>query len=319
MTGYPYRQTDKAGNQPPDPQEYPLWIDVNTAVNNGLGGHFHVSYNPDNMNFLKVAVGRIDNVDGSVIDSAGQDLAVGAAPSGNPRHDLVYIDITTGVAAIAVGAEAGTPVDPVLARDQWRAARLRRVVGKATVDAADIDDLRSLTFGAGGGYDLLESYDVPSPVAIVDFTVGFDDLDYAEHLIVGRGLLGDNAAGVLIGRARVAGTWQVGTDYEWTIQRVTVGSGIAANQTGGANVTAMQFAQDPLPTAGAEQTITRIWITGSPEASAHTEAWSQTVTPSFRHTAWSRLQLAAAVDGFRLRSSVGNLIAGSLYHYGLRG
>lgn len=182
-TLWQYIQTDKAGNVPSDPQDYPLQIDKNTQVLHGLAGHFATYSNeaaPDLT--VKVAAGAISLADGTQLVKGIQSLGPLVAPTTNPRHDIVYIDLTTGNAAVATGAEAGAPVDPVLANDQWASARIVWSVAMPTINPVDLQDMRGITRGGGGGWKFVSETEWASGASIIVPLDGDSDQDYRIRL-----------------------------------------------------------------------------------------------------------------------------------------
>ena len=74
------------------------------------------------------------------------------APSANPRRDLIAIDMTTGSASVITGAEAASPVDPVITTGNFAVARIRTTVGMTQItNVVNIDDLRPMMNIPAGG------------------------------------------------------------------------------------------------------------------------------------------------------------------------
>lgn len=74
------------------------------------------------------------------------------APSANPRRDLIAIDMTTGSASVITGAEAASPVDPVITAGRFVVARVRTTVGMTQItNVVNIDDLRPMMNIPAGG------------------------------------------------------------------------------------------------------------------------------------------------------------------------
>lgn len=102
------------------------------------------------------------------LEVAQQSTSTLSSPSGNPRHDVVYIDNATGAVGVATGAEAVSPTDPAIPAGKTAVARVRLTVGMTEITNADIDDLR-----VGGsapeftGPDVSDSPQLPGTAGIV--------------------------------------------------------------------------------------------------------------------------------------------------------
>src|SRR5690606_34078707 len=92
--------------------EYPLNIDAALAVSAEVAHQFapHPTEPPSMQ--VRVAPGRKQLPDGTLIEKPAQTSGVIAAPAANPRHDLVVIDNATANLEIIEGAEAADPADP---------------------------------------------------------------------------------------------------------------------------------------------------------------------------------------------------------------
>lgn len=75
---------------------------------------------------------------------AAQTSALMVAPTTNPRRDIVYVDILTGVDGTETGAEAASPSDPVLTAGKLPVARVNLTVGMTEITTSNIDDIREL-------------------------------------------------------------------------------------------------------------------------------------------------------------------------------
>lgn len=96
-------------------------------------------------------------VDAGVIPASGalptevaaQITGAIAAPTTNPRKDIVYIDATTGVVGVATGTEAASPSDPAVPAAKLAVARINCTVGMTAIANSALDDLRNLGYVGG--------------------------------------------------------------------------------------------------------------------------------------------------------------------------
>ena len=143
--------------------EYPLAIDAAVAVLAELAGQFAVAAQDTPNLTVAMRAGRVYKGDRTIVAQAAQNSAALTAPTVNPRNDIVYIDATTGVGGVVVGAEAASPIDPAIPANKLPKARIRWIVGMAQIANSALDDLR---------------FDPPSLDAIVDYlgAVALDDV-----------------------------------------------------------------------------------------------------------------------------------------------
>lgn len=71
-----------------------------------------------------------------------QTTATFAAPSANPRNDLIVIDSTSAAYSIVTGTEAATPSDPAIPSNKIAVGRVRMTVGMTSITDSAIDDIR---------------------------------------------------------------------------------------------------------------------------------------------------------------------------------
>lgn len=122
-------------------------IDATTHVHDRVAGAFACHQNdqgsPDAPDLtVRVDAGALVRAGLVPLEVAAQSTSAMAAPSGNPRKDIVYIDNTTGAVGVATGAEAGSPSDPTVPASKIAVARINWTVGMTEITNADIDDLR---------------------------------------------------------------------------------------------------------------------------------------------------------------------------------
>ncbi len=125
-----------------DAATYKAALDAAVKLLHRLAGFApHAAATPD----LTVVIdaGVIPGVGAAHTEVAQQTTAALVAPAANPRRDIVYIDVLTGAAGVATGAEAGTPSDPAVPAGKAAVARVNLTVGQTEIVNADIDDLRA--------------------------------------------------------------------------------------------------------------------------------------------------------------------------------
>jgi len=140
-----YKQTDFDDPTQTGPAYpvYPRQVDKNFAVHNSIAGAFaaHEAAVPD-MTAVVDAGSVLSGVVFTGQFQQGTELI--AAPSINPRNDLVVVNDATGVVSVITGVEAVSPADPVILSGQIPVARIRLLTSTVVITNAIIDDLRSL-------------------------------------------------------------------------------------------------------------------------------------------------------------------------------
>ncbi len=106
-----------------------------------LGGFWVSQQSPPDMT-AAVAAGNLHNVDSETFTVvAAQLTATIAAPSTNPRNDIVHIDETTGAVGVATGTEAASPTDPAVPAGKIPLARIALTTSTTTVTDSIITNL----------------------------------------------------------------------------------------------------------------------------------------------------------------------------------
>ncbi|MBI2235351.1 MAG: hypothetical protein HYU60_00065 [Magnetospirillum sp.] len=136
---------------------YKANIDGCAAVHDRVAGAFapHEQATP-NMT-VRIDAGTIPQWLAPPLEVAAQSTATIAAPVGNPRKDIVYIDAKTGAVGVATGTPAASPADPAVPAGKVAVARVTLVPSTTVVTNGVIDDLRSPSFlglGTAAGIDL---------------------------------------------------------------------------------------------------------------------------------------------------------------------
>lgn len=121
---------------------YPLALDAAIAVLAEQAAQFAVSAQDTPNLTVALRAGRIFRADRVLVAVAAQNSATLTAPVTNPRHDIVYIDATTGAVGVATGTPAATPNDPAIPTNKLPKARIRWTVGAAAIVNSMLDDLR---------------------------------------------------------------------------------------------------------------------------------------------------------------------------------
>lgn len=131
--------------------------------------------NPPSM-AVRIGAGTIDHSGASQVRQSLQTTAALVAPAANPRNDLVVYDVVTGAISVIAGAEAASPVDPLVPTNKRRAARVRMRVGMTSVLNSDIDDLRAHgvaeAWRTGGVMLTIDDVAMPGWVMCNDGTIG---------------------------------------------------------------------------------------------------------------------------------------------------
>jgi hypothetical protein len=121
---------------------YPLAIDAAIATLAELAAQFAVSAQDTPNLTIAMRAGRIYKADRTIVEKVAQNSSTLTAPTVNPRHDIVYIDATTGTYGIVQGAENVSPVDPAIPANKLPKARIRWTVAAAQITNSMLDDLR---------------------------------------------------------------------------------------------------------------------------------------------------------------------------------
>ncbi len=123
---------------------YPLNIDAAFAAFLRLAGAFaaHEQSSP-NMT-VRVDAGHIFAGGSALTEVAAQSTATIAAPTANPRKDIVHVDRATGVVGVATGAEAASPADPAIPAGKAPIARVTLATSTTVIANSIIDDIRGL-------------------------------------------------------------------------------------------------------------------------------------------------------------------------------
>lgn len=223
ITGYRYLQTDKAGGVPPDLEDYPIQHDRNMSTLHGLAGQFHVSPRwagspiAESPNLtVDVAPGRLWFPDGSFVQkTVFQNVGPIVAPVTDPRWDVVYIPVDTGVPAIKTGVEAGSPVLPALDKDQYPLAYIVATVGMTQITVADINDLRPLAPAGAGGFTFISSVSVSNAAFLtVDGTELTDDFGWYQLFLQNFVPITESNAFLRIELSRNGGSTWDAFDYD---------------------------------------------------------------------------------------------------------
>lgn len=100
---------------------------------------------------VQVSAGTLFDIVTKVrISKAIQDSSVITAPTVNPRIDVIYVDMLTGVIGIATGAEAASPVPPTLPDAKLPIAQIALSTTTSEIIDSLITDIRELgLLGAG--------------------------------------------------------------------------------------------------------------------------------------------------------------------------
>ena len=124
---------------------YKAAIDATAAVFDRLAGAFapHAQSTP-NMT-VRVDAGHLfDPRARTLTEVAAQSTATIAAPSANPRKDIVYIDSRNGTVGVATGTEAASPADPAIPVWGLPVARVTLATSTTVIANSIIDDIRNL-------------------------------------------------------------------------------------------------------------------------------------------------------------------------------
>ena len=122
---------------------YPLNIDAAFAAFLRLAGTFapHEQATP-NMT-VRLDAGHVFNGT-SLTESAPQSTGTIAAPSTNPRKDIVYVDRATGAVGVATGVQSASPVDPAIPAGKVPVARVNLATSTTVIVNSILDDIRDL-------------------------------------------------------------------------------------------------------------------------------------------------------------------------------
>lgn len=170
---------------------------------------------------------------------------------------------------------------------------------------------------------LLETEFVPPAVSSVEFTIGFDDSTYAQHIIIGDGIRPVGGA-LFFAEMRVGGVWQTGaSDYDTAIEQLNVASGGTRSYTGAAAAafTLTNGLVSANASTGAELEVkigNAAFTSGPTQVSGRVSGEdSGLISRVWEH--WGKLEQAAAIDGYRVSFSGQNIANGRFYHYGIVG
>ena len=153
-----------AGEDDPPTSSIDDWDPVDGALT-VVGDDFKVSpQDPADMT-VSVGVGTLyDMVGKSRISKTAQTSAAMAAPTTNPRYDIIHINRRTGVIGITTGSEAASPSDPTLAAGLLPLARISLATSTTEITDSLITDIRELAnIGAGGAAE----YDVSAAAGAI--------------------------------------------------------------------------------------------------------------------------------------------------------
>lgn len=134
---------------------YPIAIDAALQVHNRLAGafapHASESGSPSAPNMTVTLDAGAIFVGGALVSQNAQISGTITAPATNPRRDLIVIDTSTAAVSIITGSEAASPSDPALTSGKLPVGRINLTVGMTVIDDMDLDDLRAVWTGIGGG------------------------------------------------------------------------------------------------------------------------------------------------------------------------
>ena len=124
---------------------YKTSIDDAVAVHHQIAGAFapHEQAVP-NLTVRLDAANFSDLITRTTVTHAAQDTASLTAPSVDPRKDIVFVDRITGDVGVIAGAEAPSPVDPVIPLGKLPVARINWTTSMTEIANADLDDIRVL-------------------------------------------------------------------------------------------------------------------------------------------------------------------------------
>ena len=148
---------------------YPLNIDAAFAAFLRLAGTFapHEQSSP-NMT-VRLDAGHVFNGGSALTEVAAQSTGTIAAPSVNPRKDIVHVDRVTGVVGVATGTEAASPTDPAIPAGKVPVARVNLATSTTVIANSILDDLRDLTLlNVGTGANNIVQLDATAKLPAVD-------------------------------------------------------------------------------------------------------------------------------------------------------
>lgn len=225
-------QFTQPDNTSQDAGTYKGAIDDSVSVMARLAGAFapHEQATP-NMT-VRLDVGFVFNGQ-TLTEVAAQSSATITAPTTNPRIDRIHVDGGTGVVGIATGAEAASPSAPAIPAGTIPVAQVSLTVGMSQITNGDLTDERVTQLGAASGQlVLIESQNVTSATATIDFETGID-ATYDTYLFEISGIQIDTDEREIAVRIGTGGTptYQA-TTYDYAIDSINSVQGGLSNLIG---------------------------------------------------------------------------------------
>lgn len=169
---------------------------------------------------VQVAGGTLfDSASKTRIVQAVQNTGTFVAPSGNPRRDIVHVGRRSGTVGVTTGAEAASPVDPVIPDNTLPLARVSLTPTTTALTDAEITDIRELNMlglpGEIATYRFTDTSDVTISTTVPTGTLWSSSqtivIPAAGIIMMYAALRIDNAAGG--SRSYYIGLRIGGTDY----------------------------------------------------------------------------------------------------------
>ena len=125
---------------------------------------------PADMTVLVTAGTLFNVVTKALTVKTAQTSSVIAAPTTDPRIDIVYIDRLTGVIGVATGAEAASPTDPTIPDDKLPICRVTLATTTTEIEDSLITDIRELNLLGSSDlvrYSFVDEDDMASDSAVL--------------------------------------------------------------------------------------------------------------------------------------------------------